>query len=37
MRPDSLPAHRKRLLDAGFREVYPWFQALNFLSLVAIR
>lgn len=37
MKPDSLPTHRKRLMEAGFREVYPWFQALNFVSLVAIR
>jgi len=37
MRPDSPTTHRKRLREAGFSEVYPWFQALNFLSLVAIR
>ena len=37
MQPDSLPRHRERLLKAGFREVYPWFQAFNFLSLVAFR
>jgi len=37
MQPDSEPRHRERLLEAGFSEVYPWFQAFNFLSLVAFR
>ena len=35
--PDSLPEHRDRLSDAGFSAVYPWFQAFNFISLVAFR
>ncbi|WP_263146781.1 carboxy-S-adenosyl-L-methionine synthase CmoA [Pseudomonas alcaligenes] len=36
MRPDSLEVHRERLLDAGFRQVVPWFQCLNFASLIAL-
>jgi len=37
MRPDTLPRHRERLMEAGFRSVYPWFQAFNFVSLVAVK
>ena len=36
MKPDSLEQHRERLLAAGFRQVTPWFQCLNFASLVAL-
>lgn len=36
MKPDSLEAHRQRLLDAGFSKVVPWFQCLNFASLIAL-
>ncbi|MBU3054612.1 carboxy-S-adenosyl-L-methionine synthase CmoA [Pseudomonas indica] len=36
MRPDSLEDHRDRLLTAGFRKVVPWFQCLNFASLIAL-
>lgn len=36
MRPDSLEQHRQRLLDAGFSQVVPWFQCLNFASLIAL-
>lgn len=36
MKPDSLQQHRERLLAAGFRQVTPWFQCLNFASLVAL-
>lgn len=36
MKPDSLECHRQRLLAAGFRKVLPWFQCLNFASLVAL-
>ena len=35
LRPDSLPRHRDRLHAAGFSQVYPWFQAFNFVSMVA--
>ena len=36
MKPDSLEVHRQRLLEAGFSQVVPWFQCLNFASLVAL-
>lgn len=36
MKPDSLEQHRQRLLDAGFSQVVPWFQCLNFVSLIAL-
>jgi tRNA (cmo5U34)-methyltransferase len=36
MIPDSLEQHRQRLLQAGFSKVVPWFQCLNFASLVAL-
>jgi tRNA (cmo5U34)-methyltransferase len=36
MLPDSLEQHRERLLAAGFSQVVPWFQCLNFASLVAL-
>jgi tRNA (cmo5U34)-methyltransferase len=36
MRPDSLEQHRERLLAAGFSQVLPWFQCLNFASLIAL-
>ncbi|MNO95792.1 tRNA (cmo5U34)-methyltransferase [compost metagenome] len=36
MRPDTFETHRQRLLDAGFSKVVPWFQCLNFASLVAL-
>jgi len=37
MRTDTLSTHIKRLEDAGFNHVSPWFQCFNFLSLVAIK
>lgn len=36
MKPDSLDEHRERLLAAGFSRVQPWFQCLNFASLIAL-
>lgn len=36
MKPDSLDTHRQRLADAGFGRVVPWFQCLNFASLIAL-
>ena len=36
MKPDSLEQHRERLLKAGFSRVTPWFQCLNFASLIAL-
>jgi tRNA (cmo5U34)-methyltransferase len=34
---DTLECHVKRLQAAGFRQVDVWFQALNFMSLIALR
>ncbi len=34
---ESLEAHQKRLRAAGFSRVQPWFQCLNFVSLLAIK
>ncbi len=34
--PDSLDSHRARLQEAGFSRVVPWFQCLNFASLIAL-
>lgn len=36
MRPDTLETHQERLLAAGFSKVVPWFQCLNFASLIAL-
>ncbi|CAE6904528.1 carboxy-S-adenosyl-L-methionine synthase [Pseudomonas marincola] len=36
MIPDSLEQHRERLLAAGFSKVIPWFQCLNFASMIAL-
>lgn len=36
MKPDSLQEHRERLLAAGFSKVLPWFQCLNFASVIAL-
>jgi len=36
MQPDSLETHQKRLLEAGFSQVSPWFQCFNFCSLLAV-
>ncbi len=35
--PDTLDTHIARLHAAGFRQVVPWFQCFNFVSLLAIR
>jgi tRNA (cmo5U34)-methyltransferase len=35
--PDSIDAHRKRLMDAGFSEAWRWFQCFNFASILAIK
>jgi tRNA (cmo5U34)-methyltransferase len=36
MKPDSLEENRERLLAAGFSRVVPWFQCLNFASMIAL-
>ncbi len=35
--PETLDAHLHRLDAAGFRLSWPWFQQLNFISLLAVR
>ncbi len=35
--PETLQVHVERLREAGFSRVLPWFQQLNFVSLLAIR
>jgi tRNA (cmo5U34)-methyltransferase len=35
--PETIAAHRERLLDAGFTSVDVWFQCFNFMSMLAIK
>jgi tRNA (cmo5U34)-methyltransferase len=35
--PETIPAHRNRLLEAGFKSVDVWFQCFNFMSMLAIK
>lgn len=35
--PESIPTHRKRLLNAGFRHVGVWLRHFNFVSVIAIK
>jgi len=35
--PETLATHRRRLLEVGFARVLIWYQALNFVSLIAHR
>jgi len=37
MKPDSMAQHRQRLQEAGFDQVYQWFQGFNFVSMIALR
>ncbi len=37
MKIDTFEEHKARLLEAGFKEVYLWFQCLNFSSILAIK
>lgn len=37
MKIDTFEEHKARLLEAGFSEVYLWFQCLNFSSILAIK
>jgi len=37
MKPDTLQHHRDRLREAGFKDVYQWFQGFNFVSMVALK
>jgi tRNA (cmo5U34)-methyltransferase len=34
---ESLELHQRRLHAAGFSQVQPWFQCLNFVSLLAVK
>ena len=35
--PDGMHEHHGRLIDAGFREAWTWFQCFNFASILAIK
>ena len=35
--PESLPVHRSRLSEAGFKSLFVWFQCFNFCSMVAVK
>lgn len=35
--PETLEAHKSRLLSAGFRTADTWFQCFNFASMIAIK
>ncbi|EMP56046.1 methyltransferase [Marinobacter santoriniensis NKSG1] len=35
--PETLAAHRERLLSAGFERVVLWYQCFNFVSMLAIK
>ena len=35
--PETANVHHQRLQQAGFSEVYPWFQCFNFASFIAIK
>jgi len=35
--PDSVDEHQKRLIDAGFRQTWLWFQCFNFVSILAAK
>ncbi len=37
MLTDTLDVHQKRLSQAGFSHISPWFQCFNFFSLIAIK
>src|SRR5690606_21354902 len=35
--PETLRAHEKRILNAGFSSFAVWFQCFNFASMVAVK
>ena len=35
--PETLDTHKKRLKEAGFEKIEPWFQCFNFGSLIAFK
>lgn len=37
MRTDNIETHKKRLKEAGFKQIELWFQCFNFGSVIAIK
>ncbi|MCA9085275.1 MAG: carboxy-S-adenosyl-L-methionine synthase CmoA [Planctomycetaceae bacterium] len=37
LKPETIQQHVRRLQDAGFSTICPWFQCFNFASILAIR
>jgi len=37
LRPETLQTHLKRLTTVGFQQATPWFQCLNFASIMAVK
>jgi tRNA (cmo5U34)-methyltransferase len=35
--PETLAAHRDRLIQAGFDQVLVWYQCFNFVSILALK
>lgn len=35
--PETIPTHKKRLLEAGFTSTDVWFQCFNFMSMLAVK
>jgi len=35
--PETLETHQQRLTDIGFTKIIPWFQCINFISILAIK
>jgi tRNA (cmo5U34)-methyltransferase len=35
--PESIPTHRQRLMNAGFRHVGVWLRHFNFVSIIATK
>lgn len=35
--PETIPAHKNRLLETGFSSVDVWFQCFNFMSMLAVK
>ncbi len=37
LKPETITAHRRRLMQAGFASVETWLQCFNFMSLLAVK
>jgi tRNA (cmo5U34)-methyltransferase len=35
--PDTIDKHTSRLSEAGFQEIFSWYQCFNFISLIALK